>query len=36
MRRYHRPVVFQSKANVPMVTETRDRLALQIRMRASR
>jgi hypothetical protein len=32
MRRYHRPVVFQPKANVPMVTETRDRLALQIRM----
>lgn len=32
MPRYHRPVVFQSKANVPMVTETRDRLALQIRM----
>jgi len=32
MRRYHRPVVFQPNANVPMVTETRDRLALEIRM----
>jgi len=32
MRRHPRPVVFQPKANVPMVTETRDRLALQIRM----
>jgi len=32
MRRHQRPAVFQPKANVPMVTETRDRLALQIRM----
>jgi len=32
MHHYHRPVFFQPKANVPMVTETRDRLALQIRM----
>lgn len=31
MRSYRRPT-FQSKANVPMATETRDRLALQVRM----
>lgn len=32
MHRYHRPREFQAKANVPMTVETRDRLALQIRM----
>ena len=31
MRSYRRPT-FQPKANVPMATETRDRLALQVRM----
>ena len=28
----HRRIQFQQKANVPMVTETRNRLALEIRM----
>lgn len=34
MRRFHRQPAFQAKAkaNVPMVTATRDRLALEIRM----
>lgn len=32
MRRFHRQPGFQAKANVPMVTATRDRLALEIRM----
>lgn len=32
MPRIHRCPVFQPKANVPMVTTTRDRLALEIRM----
>jgi hypothetical protein len=32
MPRYHHRQQFQSKANVPMVAETRDRLALEIRM----
>ena len=32
MRRFHRQPAFQTKANVPMVTATRDRLALEIRM----
>lgn len=32
MRRFHRQPPFQAKANVPMVTATRDRLALEIRM----
>lgn len=31
MHRYHRPQ-FQPKANIPMAGETRDRLALEIRM----
>lgn len=34
MPRFHRPTAFQAKANVPMVTETRDRLATEIRMAA--
>lgn len=32
MPRFHRQPAFQAKANVPMVTATRDRLALEIRM----
>lgn len=32
MPRFHRRQEFQAKANVPMVTTTRDRLALEIRM----
>jgi hypothetical protein len=32
MHRYQRRPQFQAKANVPMTVETRDRLALQIRM----
>jgi hypothetical protein len=32
MNRYHRRRQFQDGANVPMTVETRDRLALQIRM----
>lgn len=32
MPRFHKRFHFQPKANVPMVTETRDRLALEIRM----
>ena len=32
MPRFHRCPQFSSKANVPMVAETRDRLALEIRM----
>lgn len=32
MPRFHRRFQFPANANVPMVTETRDRLALQIRM----
>jgi len=32
MRRFHRRPDFQPKANVPMVTETRDRLAIEVRM----
>ena len=34
MPRFHRPTMFQAKANVPMVTATRDRLATEIRMAA--
>jgi len=34
MPRFHRHTVFQAKANIPMVTETRDRLATEIRMAA--
>lgn len=32
MPRFHKRFHFQPNANVPMVTETRDRLALEIRM----
>jgi hypothetical protein len=32
MPRFHQRVQFQPKANVPMATETRDRIALEIRM----
>ena len=32
MPRFHKRFQFQPNANVPMVTETRDRLALEIRM----
>jgi len=32
MPRFHRRADFQAKANVPMMTMTRDRLALEIRM----
>lgn len=32
MSRFHRRAQFQPKANVPMFTETRDRLAMEIRM----
>jgi hypothetical protein len=32
MNRFHHRVQFPPKANVPMVSETRDRLALEIRM----
>jgi len=32
MRRFHRRPEPQAKANVPMVTETRDRLAMECRM----
>lgn len=32
MSRFHRRAHFQPKANVPMFTETRDRLAMEMRM----
>lgn len=32
MPRFHHRAAFQPKANVPMATETRDRLALELRM----
>lgn len=32
MRRFHHRAAFQPKANVPMGTESRDRLALELRM----
>lgn len=32
MRRFHHRAAFQPKANVPMTVESRDRLALEIRM----
>lgn len=32
MRRFHHRAAFQPRANVPMATESRDRLALELRM----
>ena len=32
MHRFHQRAAFQPKANVPMATESRDRLALELRM----